>query len=244
MANPIKRSFEVYLETFRLVAASSVFVLLSLLLLPLISAFVAGGSGFIRFSSVYLDLNATQAVLIIGITLVSLFLLALFMAALVTIVKLKETLDNNSFRKVAAVFPRYVRRVFTFLLIVGFLSILLGVLLDAAGVPRAITHLALLALWLLFTFTPQTLVLEDLEIMDALRDALAFSKRVPQAIPSYAIFGFALLLIITVIEVALGQVFIWEHKILSLVLTSFVALPVLQIFATEYYLSRYPLSKL
>ncbi|MBI1974234.1 hypothetical protein HYS54_05460 [Candidatus Micrarchaeota archaeon] len=244
MASALEKTFQIYAQSFRLIAASSALVLFSLVLLYFIASYVAGGASFLRFSSVYLDFSPLQAIVIAAVALISLFLLSMFLAALVTIVKLKETLDNNSFSKVAAVFPRYVRRVFTFLLIVGFLSILLGVVLDALNVPRAITHLILLVFWLVFTFTPQILVLEDLDIMLALQDTIAFIKRVPQAVPAYAVFGFVALFLVSVVEVALGQFLIWEHKVISLMLTLFVALPLLQIFATEYYIQRYPLSKL
>lgn len=242
MEGAFSRASKIYLTSLNLVIGFGIFIVLSLALMPLISSYINVGGGFIRFSSLYLDLTPAQALIFVGISILSLLLLSIFLSAIISIVKLRETLDHVGFAKVAALFKKYVLRVFMFLLFLSILSIAVGTILDFAGVHRLLTHVIIFVLWLPFIFTPQILVLEDFGINESIIDSIKFIKNSPMSLILYLVFGLILLLIFTIIETGLGRYFVWEHKIVSIIFISMVVLPYLQMFATELYLKRYPIS--
>jgi hypothetical protein len=177
-----------------------------------------------------------------AISLISLLCMAFFISALVSVVKLKETLDNVKFSKAVATFPKYVIKVFSWLLIFSAVSIAIGVLLDFAGAPSMLTHFILFLIWLPFIFTPQVLIIEDFGITESLSDSFRFVKKAPVALAAYLVAGFVFLILLTALETILGQYFVWEHKIFSIVILYVFVLPYLMMFATQLYIKRYPVS--
>ena len=161
LAEVFFKTNRVYLTTLNLVLSFSVFIFLSLALLPFLSSYVSVGGGFIRFSSLYLDLTIPQAVLIVVVALFSLLFLSLFVSALISIVKVRETLDHVRFSKVVDMFKKYVLRVFFFLLFLSVASILIGTIFEFILMPRLITQLVLFGIWLPLIFAPQVIILED-----------------------------------------------------------------------------------
>jgi hypothetical protein len=123
------------------------------------------------------------------------------------------------------------------------ISMLLGTFLDFLAVPRIIIHLILFCIWLPFIFTPQVLIIEDFNITKSMDDALKFVKKRPVSLVLYIFLGFIFLFLLALIETMLGMHFIWEHKIISIIIVSLFILPYLQMFATELYIERYPVSK-
>jgi hypothetical protein len=122
-------------------------------------------------------------------------------------------------------------------------SITAGVILDFSLVPRMITHIILAALWLPLVFAPQVIVLEGYGPGKAIVDSVTFVKRSPGSLVRYISVGFIALLAVTLLETFLGRIFIWEHRIVSLILVSIIILPFLQIYASELYLRRYGLAR-
>lgn len=242
MHDVFSKTNKVYLSTLSLIVGFSVFILFSLALMPLLSSYVNVGGGFVRFSSFYLDITPVQAVVFLLIGLVSLLSLAIFLSALISIVKLRETLDHFGYSKVAGVFKKYVIRVFVFLLFLSILSIASGTILDYFGVTKLLIQLIIFALWLPLLFTPQILILENLGINEAIKDSVRFMVQSPLSLVAYVMTGFLFLLALTIIETGLGQYFVWEHKLFSIVLVSVFVLPYLQMFATELYVRRYPVA--
>ena len=116
MQNVFSKSIAIYLSTLWLNAGFAIFIILSLLFLPMIAGYVNVGGNFIRFSSLYTpDMTALQAVALFGIAVVGLLCTAFFLSAIISIVKLRETLDHFGFSKVIATFPKYIGRIFAWL---------------------------------------------------------------------------------------------------------------------------------
>lgn len=242
LAEVFFKTNRVYLTTLNLVLSFSVFIFLSLALLPFLSSYVSVGGGFIRFSSLYLDLTIPQAVLIVVVALFSLLFLSLFVSALISIVKVKETLDHVRFSKIVDMFKKYVLRVFFFLLFLSVTSILIGTIFEFILMPRLITQLVLFGIWLPLIFAPQVIILEDFKLGGALKDSIKFIINSPMSLIAYVILGTVLLLLFTLIEISLGYYFVWEHRIVSVFFVSIFVVPYLQMFATELYILRYPIS--
>lgn len=240
----ISKSIEIYKTSLETVFFFSIFALLSAAFLPMLSGYVNVGSGFVRFSSVIMDLTLPEALLLTIVGLASLLLLSMFISSLVTMVKMKETLDEGRLSRVAREFRKYVLRVFLLLLVLSSASIALGVALEYYNIPREVTQLAIFGLLTLFTFAPQILVLEDLGIFKALLDSIRFVRNSPRSLAYYIAAGTLLVFGLVLLETGLGQFLVWEHKAVAILLSSVFVLPFLQILATELYLSRYPISTL
>ena len=244
MFSVFKRTIKVYVGTLNLVALFSLFILFSLLLMPLLSTYVDVGAGFIRFSSILYDMNALQALVFLLVSLASILLLSFFIASLVSVVKLKETLDSVAFSRVISTFGKYVLRVFYFLIIMGVISVLIGLIFNLLNIPDFVTQLALLVFWASFIFTPQILVIEDFNLINSMKDAFNFIKKQPLALVYYFTLGVVLVFLLLLLEVWLGQYFAWQHKIISIIILSLVVLPFLQMYATELYVRRYAVARL
>ena len=243
MFESMSKAFKIYFSTLNLVVYFSIFAVFSLLLLPLVSSYVNVGSAFIRFSSLYLDINFVNGLILLLVGLVSLISMAFFVSAIINIVKFKETLDVVHFSRVFKSFPRYVTRVFLFFLLMSIISVITGVVFSFFSLPF-LAQLIIFVLWVLFLFTPQVIVLEDLGVLEAMSDSLLFLKKQPSFEAFYLCVGFVLMLLLLLLESFVGNFFVWEHKIISIVIIALFMIPYLQMFATELYLKRYPLSSL
>ncbi|MFH0986459.1 MAG: hypothetical protein V1911_00250 [Candidatus Micrarchaeota archaeon] len=243
MENAFLKAARVYFSTLNLTVYFSIFILLALVLLPLISSYVNVGGGFLRFSSFYLDFNMTQFLLFAFVGAVSLLLLSFFLAAIISIVKLKETLDHVKFTKAVATFPKYIKRLFCYLLLFSLASLAVGVSFDYLGLPAFAAQLIILLIWLIPAFTPQVIVLEDYGVIEALSDAVSFVKKQPMALVTYFVLGTVLLFAMVLVETSLGHYFIWEHKIVSIFVVSLFILPYTQMYASELYVRRYAVSR-
>lgn len=244
MRKVLNKSLDIYRNTAKLSLGFGTLVILALLLMPLLSSYVDVGGGFIRFSSLYnSDISYYQLAIVGIVGFVSIALISLFLAAQISIVKLTETLDQIGFTKVMAVFPRYVLKIFLFLLMLSMISVGVGTGLDYLGVHHAFVQLILFALWLPFVFAPQILVLEDFGVAGAIRDSIQFITNSPLSLAAFLVFGTVIIFALTLLEAGLGQFFVWEHKVVTILLVSLVALPLIEIFGTELYIIRYPLAK-
>ncbi len=243
MFEAMLKAFKVYFSTLSLVVYFSIFAIFSLLLLPLVSSYVNVGSAFIRFSSLYLDVTFVSGLVLFLVGVISLLSMAFFTSAIINIVKFKETLDVVRFSRVFKSFSKYVIRVFSFLVIMSLASVILGVFFDVLSLP-VLAQFLILILWVLFLFTPQVIVLEDLGLLEAINDSLVFLKKKPVFGAFYLLSGAVLILFLLGIETFLGQFFVWEHKIVSIIIVALFVVPFLQMLATELYLKRYPLSSL
>ena len=61
MKNSLLRATELYFENIALILISSVFALISLGLIPLVSTYISAGTGFVRFSSIINDLTLIES---------------------------------------------------------------------------------------------------------------------------------------------------------------------------------------
>lgn len=241
MSKAFKRSFTVYSSIFKLTLGFSILILASLTLLPLVSSYFNVGSAFLRFSSILYDMTTFQAAVFVVVGFISVLFLSIFLSAIITTIKLRETMDHFRFEKVWRAFPDYVSRMLLMLLLLCIVSIALGVFLEAFETPRAVIQLVLVCVWLPFIFAPQILILEDLSVGEALGDSLNFVKRAPKQLATYLATGVLLLLALAALEFSLSFFFTWEHKLLSIIIVSIGILPFLQVLATELYIMRYPL---
>lgn len=243
MESIFQKTNETYIDSFRLVLGFSVFVILSSLMLPLLSSYINGGAGLVRYSSLFFDMTLEQAVVFVFIGLLSTLFLSIFITAIVSIVKLKETADEVLFEKVVDLFPKYVARVFLLLLLMMVLTVVIGSIFDFLSLPTYLSQILFLVMFLPFMFAPQVVVLEHLRTLPAITDAINFITIAPKATMELLALGTISLFALTFIEVILSSIFLYEHKLISIILLSVLVLPYLIMYATQLYIRRYPLAK-
>ncbi len=244
MLKQLKKTWNKYIENIDKVTFFAIFIILTLALSPILSSFTSVGSAFIRFTSIYADLTTIQILILGGIGTASIVFIGMFLSGLISLIKLQETLDYVTYRRVMATFKKHITKISLFLAILTLTSLAIGTTLSYLGTPQIITHLIILVLWITFTFTPQVAVIENFGVTGSMKDAVTFIKDHPIPLVKYIVLGFILMFILVIIEAMLGQVLIWEHRIVSILLVSLVILPILQIYATELYLKRYPLTNI
>jgi len=244
MGNVFFKTIGVYFENFAFVLFSCLFALLSLSLLPFVSTYLSGGAGFVRFTSLIFDFNMLELLVVIAIFLASLLLMSLFVVSVVSIVKFKETLDHIGFTRIAASFSKHILKVFVFFVIISFVSVGVGALLAWIGVPSVIIQTLLFIILAAFIFTPQIMVLENFPLVVSMEDSVKFIKEQPLSLIWFVVFGCLSIFLITLLEVYLASYFVLEHKVIVLLLTTFILLPILQIFAALLYVRRYGVARL
>lgn len=242
MLKQLKKTWNKYIDNIDKVGFFGIFIILTLALSPILSSFTSVGSAFIRFTSIYADLTPIQILLLVGISAVSIIFIGMFLSGLISLIKLQETLDHVTYRRVMVTFKKHITKISLYLAILTVSSLAIGTILSYVGTPQIITHIIILGLWITFTFTPQVAVIENFGVTGSMDDAVKFIKDHPLPLVKYLVLGFISMFVLVLIEATLGQYLIWGHRIVSILLVSLVVLPILQIYATELYLKRYPLS--
>lgn len=233
---------EIYLSTLKLVVGFSVFIFVSLLLLPLVSSYLNVGGGFVRFSSLYLDINPLQFIVFIIVGLISIVSLSVFITSIIAIVKLKETMDHFGVKRLVTTFRKHITDVATFMVLWVVATAIIGTLLSVLQMPLWVIQLIIFLIWLPAIFVPQIIVLEDYKPIRAIHDSVDFIMKKPIGLGIYLGTGVALVFLATVIEWIFGSLFIWEHKVLGLLFIALFVVPYLQMLASVIYIQRYHLS--
>ncbi len=231
-----------YRDTYKITLSFSVFALLSLSMMMFLSSYLAVGAGMIRFSSIRLDMTLGEAVFFAAVSLASTALFAVAIASIVSITKLKETLDQSGFSKILNVFPNYTMRIFLFLILLTIITVLISAVAGLLSLPSAITQILLFATWVFFIFVPQVIILEDYPLITSLKDSANFVSKNPLILFEYLLIGTVLLVLVAVTETVLGQFLVFEQNMVGVVLVSLIVLPLTQMYASELYLKRYPLA--
>jgi len=231
-----------YVENFKIVLLFSVFALLSLAFIPLFSGYVNAGGGFLRLSSVFYDITAPEFFIIVVIGVLSVVFMSLFFAALISIVKLKETLDHVGYLQVIREFSKYVFRLMGFFLIMYVVQFVLAYVWYLFSIPMGWYHLLIIIIWLPFLFYPQVVVIDSHGFLESFRESFRFFLKHPLRTLLVFFVLIALIFCLLVIEVVLGQYFVYEHKVIGALLLSFFVLPFYVILTTEIYMKKYPIS--
>ncbi len=231
-----------YVENFNLILLFSIFALLSLVFIPLFSGYVNAGGGFLRLSSVFYDITAPEFFFIVVMGVLSVVFISLFFAAMISVVKLKETLDHVGYFQVVREFSKYVFRLMSFFLLMYVLQFLLAYLWYVFSIPMGLYHLLVIILWLPFLFYPQAVVIDSYSFLESFGQSIRFFIENPLKTLFVFFILVALIFCLLVVEVIFGQYFVYEHKIIGALLLSFFVLPFYVILTTEVYMRKYPIS--
>ena len=236
-------SLEAYFESLSLISVFGFLVFAVMLFLLSMFSYVVVGAGFIRYADVLAGtIPIGDAILFLLVGIVSLFSLSFLSTAVTLIVKLRRSMDDIQFMKLLVKFPRYVLRLMIAWGIIGTVSFLIGLMFNAAGLPPALSALAMLFIWAFFIFLPQALILHDKEFVPALEESVNYCLKKPLGVVVYYVLALFFLLALLALDVGLGQTGIfWLPVAVDTLLLFIFVIPYLEVLKANLYLTRYKL---
>ncbi|MBN3037158.1 MAG: hypothetical protein JW834_01805 [Candidatus Diapherotrites archaeon] len=234
-------AFETYVESAKLFSLFGFLVLAVMLFLMGFFTYEVAGAGFVRYADV---LGGTISlggdILFAAITLASIFSLAFLSVVVTVVVKLKRTMDDVGFVKLMNRIPKYITKLMAAWIMLGIISFVVGLVFTAMHVPAFVTALAMLLLWAFFVFLPQSIVLKDLDFLDALEDSARYCFKKPLAIA--LVYGaiFFMLFSLVVMEVLVGYFrLFWLGALLSSTVMFLFVIPYIEVLKANLYVTRY-----
>ncbi len=236
-------SLEAYFESLSLISVFGFLVFAVMLFLLGFFTYVVVGAGFIRYADVLAGtIPVGDALIFVLVGIVSLFSIAFLSTAVTMVVKLRRSMDDIHFTKLLIRFPRFVIRLMIAWGILGAISFLIGLVFNAIGLPSFLTALAMLLVWAFFIFLPQAMILHDKEFVPALKDSVNYCLKKPFGVIVYYIFTIAMLAVLLVLDVGLGQTGIfWLPVLVNTLLLFLFVIPYLEVLKANLYLTRYKL---
>ncbi len=235
-------SWETYERTIELVIPLGILVLFVSGFLMLASTYIAGGAGFVNYSSILVS-NPVDALVILVVSIAGLFAFSYLSVGVSALVKFKRTLDDISFIKLANRAVMYSVRVSIGWFFLALLSFIVGVALDSIGL-KILIPVAFVIIWWGAIFLPQTVVFEDLGFARAFSRSMKYSvKNWPQVL-GYYVFGVVLVFLLLLAETGLEQLeyFYWTAPFISSIILFLIIVPFLEILKCEWYISRYKIT--
>lgn len=172
--------------------------------------------------------------------LAAIFIIADTVVNITLIIKSKRTLTNVSSEVVNAL-GKYATKVFVVSIIASL--VLYAIFLMLYDVPfQSILYplISLLVTSTFFIFSPQAIVIDDLDPLEALRASYNVATRKPL----YVVLWLAVSFIATFVSALIGYIFpSMLIQFVILVLNSIVVLPFLLVLAANIYMEKYPLAR-
>lgn len=235
----LARAWQEYLANIKIAMA---FVLLGVFVFFFVlfsNAFVSSGSVFFEYS--LLKSGLLNSVFEIAIMLVYLLFFSLFLSVLIFAVRH----DLNEVRMqhyLVEKLPKFVFTNFLFLLLFAMLAIAVSVLLLSVGVHVAIIAFVLLLVSIVFMFVPQSIVVDEERITNAVLNAVQFFFSNIRLSLAVLVISAALLFFIPLIEIGFDQ-FSFAGRFVSLLLVLVFVLPFIETLKTVAYLTKFELIK-
>ncbi|MCK4328088.1 MAG: hypothetical protein KAW41_06525 [Candidatus Diapherotrites archaeon] len=236
-------SLAAYLDSLSLISVFGFLVFAVMLFLLGTFTYVVVGAGFVRYADVLAGaIPIADAIMLVIVAVVSLFSVSFLATAVTLIVKMRRSMDDIQFTKLLVKFPRYVLRLMLAWGLIGVVTFLIGLVFNAVGLPGFLTALAMLVLWAFFIFLPQSMILHDKEFVDALKDSASYCVKKPLGVIVYYVITIAMLAMLLVIDVGLGQTTIfWLPVLVDTLLLFLFVIPYLEVLKANLYLTRYRL---
>lgn len=239
----VVETVDTFFETLNLVALFGFLVFAVMLFVLSFFTYAVGGAGFLRYSDLLSGaISLSEFAIFLVVTVVSVIALAFLSVAVTLIVKLRRSLDDIGFVKMLSLFPKYWHKLSVAYLFLGAVTILIGMVFTVASLPAFATALTMLLLWAFFIFLPQSIVLKEHSIVDAMRDSVKFCTKKPVAVILTYVATLLLLISLIVMEVLIGQLKIfWITPLFSSFILFILVIPLLEIFKANLYLTKYKL---
>jgi hypothetical protein len=201
--------------------------------------YLALGGVFIRGGSI--PTMTTMDWVLTGIAyLAAIFIIADTVVNITLIIKSKRTLTSISSEVVHAL-GKYATKVFVVSIIASL--VLYALFLALYDMPLQSIFYPLLSLIitvLFFLFSPQAIVIDDLDPLESLRAAYNVTTRKPLYTAMWLVLSF----IFTFLSALIGYIFpSFLTQFVILILNSVIVLPFLLVLAAQIYMEKYPLAR-
>ncbi|MCK4884246.1 MAG: hypothetical protein KAS30_05215 [Candidatus Diapherotrites archaeon] len=233
----IKFAFASYKKNVKIVGLFAILILFAAPITALASSYFSLGGQFIRFSNVDFDLNLIDFAGTMGFFLISTFLFSIALTLLITVVKSQFAVTQISSAIIEEIDSNYAQ-VFLFFVAFSVLSLLIGSVFTKAEIPYFIASMLTFLVWMPFVFTPQAIIIGDMNVVEAMVDSAKFVKTKADLAVLWFAVGFVLLSIVAVFEALLYN-FVFFMPVVSFVVVTVFVLPFLEVLKTEIYLSKY-----
>lgn len=205
------------------------------LLLP---NFVALGGIFLRYGSIRSDLGTVEAAGIVLVYLVSLLLFSFTLVGINLIIKSQRTLHRLTHYEQEKI-EQHTFSLFTLFLLVFVVSFLVNLFLYDTGLASTVGLFISLLLSLAVLFVPQSMVLEEMGLVNSLKRSLSLSFwRFPSLVAFLAVAS-GLVLLVTFVFLQFSDFRMARY--LAVLVNALIILPFLEVLKAQLYLSKYTL---
>jgi hypothetical protein len=235
----VGHAWEAYTRNFKLLAFFSIPFLIAFPLALLLPNFTALSAIFLRFGSISKDLSAGEALLVVGVFVVSMLLFSFALAAINLVVRSQRALTRLTHRDLESI-ESHTLTLFLLVLVAFAITLMANLLLYDYQLHTTWGALAAFLAALAVVFAPQAVVIDDV----GLRHAVELSWRaVVHKLPyfiGFLVLASVLFLLVTGVFLALEGSLPYA-RLLALVVNSVFVIPFLEVLKTQIYLSKYTL---
>ena len=240
MANVLRYAVDTYLSNIYLILLSSIPFVIAFII-PVFAGFptyVDAGAIFIRTASLFFNLDLFSTAVIAVALLFSLLFLSFAIVAINVVVKHSRTRTKVK-QEVIDGLERYTSKVFVVLLLATFITLLANALSYGKSYSAVLTVLVGLAITPFLFYAPASIVIDDNNIMRAIRASIKFFSRKFDYFLLWLVIAIALITAFDFIFIAIGGSVLSRY--LMLVVNSLFILPFLVLLQSELYMKRFKL---
>ncbi len=237
----IDHTLEAYKKNFKLISFFSFPFAIVFLLSTLLQNFLSLSGIFLRYGSIQTDLSAIDAVIIVGVFLLSLLFFSFALVAVNLVIKSQRTLKRLTHYEHEKI-EINTAKMFTLFLAVFVLILVINLLLYDFQLTSSLGLLFSLLISLVILFAPQAIVIDDLSITHALYMSISIIfRRFTYFLAFMAIASF-LILLNTQIFMGMESAIPFS-RYLAVLVNALIILPFLEVMKVQIYLSKYPVLK-
>lgn len=237
----IRLAFDSYKKNAKIVGLFALLLLFAAPMAALASSYFSSGGQFIRFSNIGFELSLIDLAGTMVFFLLSTLVFSIALTLLIAVVKSQFAVTQISSAIVEEIDSNYPQ-VFLFFVAFSVFSLLIGSVFTKAEIPYYISSIVTFLVWMPFVFTPQAIIVGDMNIIAAMADSAKFVKRKADLALLWLAVGFVLVGLVAVFEALLYNI-VFFMPVVSLVVVTVFVLPFLEVLKTEIYLSKYDIMR-
>ena len=235
----LKRSIQLYLSNFITALGFALLLVFVLPLMQLPLTFISSGSIFLNYD--FVDSPSFRSLLLIAVSLLFMFFYSVLISLMVFAVRndlsrvklnyyLKEKIQKFSFK------------IFYFYIFLALAAVLLNALMTGIGVPQVAIAAVLFIITALFSFVPQSIVIDETSVNYAIANNLEFIQKKPAQLLAVVVAGILLTLALVLVEFVLDSTLLIGNFLSLLVFMVFV-IPFLEVMKSKLYMGKFELVK-
>ncbi len=242
MSNILLYSAGTYTKNIKLILLFSLAFVLAFVI-PIFAAFPTYndmGGILLRTSSVFLNLNLLNTIVIVLAVFFSLLFLSFAIVAINVICKHSRT-HTRIKQEVLEGLETYTSKVFMVLILETLILLLMSILLYGTGYSAIVTAVVGLVISPLFFYAPASIVIDDNRVINAMRASTKFFARKSGYFALWVVVAVVLLSGFDFLFISIGGTLVSRY--VMLVFSSLFIMPFLVVLQSESYMNRFKMLK-